>query len=120
MLPFVGNDLLQDGYARLIPQRLELLAIFGDIPTLVDLQPAKSKVSSADPIRQGVGLPGQVSGILRLRLSEFPNALSPQVGMMLLCSRQTQQRIPAMGIYLLSGQGTVGIVTFHLGLPVCF
>src|SRR5580704_2972117 len=120
MLPFVGYDLLQDGYARLIPQHLELLTIFGNVPTLVDLQPAKSKVSSADPIRQGVGLPRQVSGILRLRFSKFPNAPSPQIGMMLLRSRQTPQRIPPMGLCLFFGQGRVGVVTFHLGLPVCF
>jgi len=37
MFPFIGDDLLQDRYTRLVPQRLELFAILGNVSPLVDL-----------------------------------------------------------------------------------
>lgn len=101
VLSFISDHFLENRDAWFIAERL-----------------AQGEVHSAYPCRQGFGLSRFTPRLLGHLSTEFQNAFSPKAGMMLFCSGQTRKAFRRCGFSLSFGQRRVGVMAFHLRLPV--
>ena len=64
--------------------------------------------------------PCGLAGVNRLRAAQFHDAAVPQGGVLPLGAGQMAQHLGAHRVGVALGQGQVGVVALHLGLPVAF
>ena len=115
---FVLDDVVEDVDGSVVAQVLQLLAVVGDVTALLDLQPAQGHADAAGAVGQRVGLAAGVALVLGLRPAEFDDAALPESGVLPLRAGQMAQDLGAHRIGIAIGQGLVGVVALHLGLPV--
>src|SRR5271163_603279 len=118
MLTLIRNRLLQNGYARFITERFELLAILRDVPTFINLQSAECQVGSAYAVGQRRGLTSRISAVLGQSPAHRPDAPSPEVCVVLLRRCEATQCVATVWITLVLGECRVGREALHLGLKV--
>src|SRR5260370_13306746 len=92
MLAFIFERLLEDANARFVAEFFYLFGILCDVTAFVQLQPPQRQPNTARTIGEGVGFPGFRPPIYRVRATQSVNAISPKLGMVLLCMRQSMER----------------------------
>ena len=120
MVLFVLDDVFEDGDRALVAERLELLAVAGDVAALFDFEAAQRHAHAAGAIGQRVGLAAGTAGVDGLGSAEFLDAAFPERGVLDLGLGQVAQHLRAHRIGVAVGEGLVGVVALHLGLPVAF
>ena len=118
MVLFVLDDVFEDGDGFLVAQRLQLLAVAGDGAALLDLEAAQGHADAAGAAGQRVGLAAGVAMVNRLRSAQLHDAAMPERGVLPLGAGQVAQHLGAHRVRVAVGQGQVGVVALHLGLPV--
>ena len=117
---FVLNDVFEDGDRALVAEGLELLAVAGDVAALFDFKAAQGHAHAAGAVGQRVGLAAGTAGVDGLGSAQLLDAAFPQRGVLDLGLGQMAQHLRAHRIGVAVGQGVVGVVALHLGLPVAF
>ena len=120
MVLLVLDDVFEDGDGFFVAQRLQLLAVAGDGAALLDLQPAQRHADAAGAVGQRVGLAAGPAVVDRLGSAQLLDAAVPQRGVLPLGAGQVAQHLGAHRVRVPVGQGQVGVVALHLGLPVAF
>ena len=116
----VLDDVFEDGDGFLVAQRLQLLAVAGNCPALLDLQAAQGHAHAAGAVGQRVGLAAGLAAVDRLGSAQLHDAAVPQRGVLPLGAGQMAQHLGAHRVRVPVGQRLVGVVALHLGLPVAF
>ncbi len=117
---FVFDDVFEDCQGSVVAKRLELLAVGGDSAALVNFEAAEGHAKAAGAAGERVGFSAGFTGVDRLRAAELGDAAGPQLGMLPLGAGQMAQHLRADRFRIALGQGEIGAVTLHLGLPVAF
>ncbi len=86
----------------------------------LDLQTAQGHADAAGAVGQRVGFAAGVAAVDRLGSAQLLDAPMPQCGVFPLSAGQVAQYLSAHRIRVAVGQGQVGVVALHLGLPVAF
>ena len=118
MILLVFNDMFEDGDGFLVAERLELLAVAGDGAALLDLKAAQGHAHAAGAAGQRVGIAAGLAGVDGFRSAQLDDAAVPQSCVFPLSAGQMAQHLGADRIGVALGQGKVGMVALHLGLPV--
>ena len=116
----VFNDVVEDGDGAFVAEVLQLLAVVGDVAAFFDLEPAQGHADAAGAVGQRVGLAAGIAVVDRLGTAQLHDAAMPEGGVLPLGAGQVAQDLGAHGIGVAVGQGLVGVVALHLGLPVGF
>ncbi len=85
-----------------------------------DLQAAQGHAHAAGAVGQRIGLAAGAAGVDRLGSAQLLDAAFPQRGVLHLRLGQMAQHLRAHRVGIAVGQGVVGVVALHLGLPVAF
>ena len=118
MILLVLDDVVENRIRSLVAESLQLLAVIGDVPALLNLQPPQRHPYSARAVRQRIRLAPGVALVRRLRTAQFLDPLSPQLCMFQLRRGQVPQYLRAHWLRVPVCQSLVGGVALHLGLPV--
>ena len=118
MIFFVLDDVVENGDGALVAQSLQLLAVAGDVAALLDLKAAQGHAHAAGAVGQRVGLAAGAALVDGLRAAQFLDAAFPKRGVLQLGVGQVAQHLGAHRVGVAVGQGHVGVVALHLGLPV--
>ena len=116
----VLDDVLEDGDRAFVAEGLELLAVAGDVAAFFDLKAAQGHAHAAGAVGQRIGLAAGATGVDGLRSAELLDAALPQRGVLDFSLGQMAQHLRAHRIGVAVGEGVVGVVALHLGLPVAF
>ena len=116
----VFDDVVEDGDGAFVAQRLELLAVGGDVAAFLNLQAAQGHADAAGAIGQRVGLAAGLAFVDGLGTAQLQDAPVPERGVLPLGGGQMAQHLGAHRVGVAVGQGQIGVVALHLGLPVAF
>ena len=116
----VLNHLVEDGDGAFVAQRLQLLAVVGDVAAFLNLQPAQGHADAAGAVGQRIGLAAGAALVDRLGAAQLLDAFGPQHGVLQLGRRQVAQHLCADRLGIAVGQRLVGVEALHLRLPVAF
>ena len=117
---FVLDDVVENGDGALVAESLELLAVGGDVAAFFDLQAPERHAHAAGAVGQRIGLAAGLAAVDRLGAAQLENAAMPQSGVLPLRCGQVAQHLGADRLGVPLGQGEIGVVRLHLGLPVFF
>ena len=120
MVFFVFDDMIENGDGAFVAELLELLAVVGDVAALFDFEATQGHADAAGAIGERVGFSAGVAGVNGLSAAEFHDAAVPEGGVLQLGSGEVAQNLGADGVIIAVGEGLIGVVAFHLGLPVGF
>ncbi len=120
MLLLVLDHVLEDSDRLLVAQRFQLLAVTGDGPALLDLQPAQGHANTAGSAGQRMGIAARLAVVDRFGSAQLDDAPMPQRGMLPFGACQVAQNLGAHRIAVPVGQCRVGVEALHLGDPVAF
>jgi hypothetical protein len=115
---FVLDDVFENGDGVLVAQRLQLRAVVGDVAAFLDFEAAQGHADAAGAVGERVGLAAGVARVGRLISAQFHDAAMPQGGVLQLRASQVAQHLGAHRVRVAVGQGLVGVVALHFGLPV--
>src|ERR1700759_4626754 len=116
----VFNDVVENGDGAVIAEVFQLLAVVGDVAAFFDFEAAQCHADSAGAIGEGVGFAAEISGVYGFRSAKFNDAAVPESGMFPLGAGKVTQYLGTNGIGVAIGQGFIGVIALHLGLPIGF
>src|SRR6185437_12121402 len=87
---------------------------------LLDFEAAEGHANATGAVGEGVGFAAGVARVRGLLSSQFDDAAVPEGGMLPFGSGKVAKDLGADGIGVAVGEGFVGVVALHLGLPVGF
>ena len=116
----VLDDVVEDSDGALVAEILQLLAVVGDVAALFDLKPAQGHADAAGTIGEGVGLAAGVAVVNGLRTTQFDDAAVPEGSVLPLGAGEVAQNLGTDGIAVAVGEGVIGVVALHFGLPIGF
>ena len=115
---FVFDDVIEDGDGAFVAERLQLLAVVGDVAAFFDFKAAQGHADAAGAVGERVGFAAGVAVVDGLGAAQLHDAAMPQRGVLPLGAGQVAQDLGAHGVGVAVGQGLVGVVALHLRLPV--
>ena len=116
----VFDDVVENGDGAFVAEFFQLFAVVGDVTALFDFKATQGHADSAGAVGKGVGFATGISGIDRLGTAKFDDAAVPKGGMLPLSAREVTQYLGAHGVSIPIGEGFIGVIALHLGLPVGF
>ncbi len=117
---FVFDDVIEDGDGAFVAEVFQLLAVVGDVAALFNFKAAQGHADAAGAIGEGVGFAAGIAVVTGLCSAELDDAAVPESGVLPLGSGEVTQHLGAHGVSIAIGEGLVGVVALHFGLPVGF
>jgi len=115
---FVLDDVIEDSDRAIIAQFLQLATVVRDVPAFFDLEAAKSHANAAGAVGQRIGLSARRAVICRFGTTEFDHPPLPKSSMLPFGRGEVAQNLGANRVIVAIGEGVVGVVALHFGLPV--
>ncbi len=118
MVFLVFDDVFEDGDRTVVAEFLELAAVVGDVPALVNFEPAQGHSHAAGTVGKRVGITAGTAFVSGLGAAQFDDAAFPQCGVFPLGGGKVTQNLGSKRIGVAVGESLVGAMALHLGLPV--
>ena len=120
MIFLVFDDVVEDGDGAFVAEVLQLLAVVGDVAAFFDFEATQCHADAAGAVGERVGFSAGIAVVYRFRSAEFNDSAMPESGVLQLSAGEVTQYLGADRIGVAIGQGLVGVVALHLGLPIGF
>ena len=120
MVFLVFDYVVEDGDGAFVAEVFQLLAIVGDVAAFLDFEATQGHADAAGAVGERIGLSAGIAVVLGLRPAELDDAAMPEGGVLPLGAGQVAQDLGAHRVGVAIGQGLIGVVALHLGLPIGF
>ncbi len=116
----VFDYVVKDGNGAFVAEVFQLLAIVGNVAAFFDFEATQGHADAAGAVGERIGFSAKVAGVLRLRATKLDDAAMPEGGVLPFGAGQVTQHLCADGVGVAIGEGFIGVVALHLGLPIGF